>query len=899
MYRRSNAIPVLVAAACTLSPAIVRAQEALADSPEAVVEAYVARLGIESVRAAALRARLDRAPAEQRPQLAAQLGAIYVDQLERATTAEDRLRIEALAQDLIRRHPSVDMGELRINLQRVQYAAGESIAERHRLRMASDDELREAERLLRRSMSVFREIAASAHRRVELLERRESRGESGDDLREALSEARRVRSLGMYYTGWSRYYLAFLTGDRAIAGEAIDAFGWVLNAPGGRGASLDRLPQGITRFEHVARAAVGVAMCESLRGQDVTALRWLDALAGGGEVPQVVKDGLLARRIAVLGDGGRWYDLRAVIERLPVRADGFRLSVAEARLLSVVAFEGIGESSVRDPVAIVGETLGQLALGELVRRGEVAHVLDLVQRFGESRVSGEGFVVRFVQGLQAYERARELFADGGEAESEPTGSAEVATRFRSAASSLRRALEAEDAELFPEQVAECRRMRGLSLYFAGELREAARVLTAAASDAGSPARREEAMWFAIVALDRAIRAGDRSAEAERDRLATLYLASFPSGERAARLLIGASGDQSDPERAVEVLLSIEAGSAVYESARRRASQLLYRMYRDRSGAARSFAAARFAAVGAEVFEMERRIALDPTHSEASVRAATSAVQIGRQLLDVLLGGDAPDVPGAEGVLVSLRDLARVTGADLRSIEGELAYRALQIALLRGDSNGVRERSRELGWIGGPFVSAGDRLVYNRAMRELSANPEDRDALAMLVDTGVRVADAMRASDAGLQDAATLGVHDRVAEAAAVLWRLEGDRATLEVALTLDRRAIDAGQATVRMLRRAGELREASGDHPGALEAWRVLLAGATPGESVWFEARYESLRLLAGLDPSRARAVLAQHRVLHPELGPQPWGGKIAELAERLDRGSNSVNNAQDPGDKQ
>lgn len=852
---------------------------------EATVDAYLISLDLEPVRAAMLRHRLDRAPEAEQLRLAEELGSIYAGMLERASTSEERLRVESLANELMRRFPGAETSELRINLQRVQYAAAERFAEMHRLRMASPAELAEAERILRRSVPIFREVAMAAHRRVEVYERRDARTELTEDMRAALDESRRIRSLAMYYLGWSRYYLAYLTGDRSGAGEAVDAFGWLLNAPGGRGATLDRLPQGMTRYEHVARAAVGVALCESLRGQDVTAVRWLDALGSGAETPKGVRDALTARRIAVLSAGGRWYDLKTLVDRLPPRADGFRLTVPEARLLAVSAFEGLGsvDSTSRGDALLV-EAIGQVGLGELVRRGEVSHVLDMVEQYGAALIGEEGFVVRFVTGLQAYERARETHAETGERVSEPTTSADVARAFLLASRAFGEALGSEDADLFPAQRAECRRLRGLSLYFAGELREAARLLAAAASDTSADetdAQREEALWFAIVALDRAIRGGDRGVTPERDRLATLYLASFPGTERAARLLIGAPGDRVDPQRAVEVLLSISPSSEVYEAARRRASQLLYRLYRESSGTTRTYAASRFIDVGAEVFAADRRTAEASRDESVSARAARDAVQVGRQLLDVLLGTEASDALRAEEVLEAVREIGRLHGAGVRELEPELAYRALQASVLRDQASLIRERTRALRDLGGVFAAAGDRLLYNRAAARASASPDDAGVLRELVESGVRIAEELRRGPEGLRDPSALGVHDRVADAAARLWAIEGDEAARDIAIALDRRAIEAGQATVRMLRRSGELREAAGDPGGALDAWRMLMSGATPGEDLWFEARYESLRLLLAVDPERGQAVLQQHRVLHPEWGPEPWGERIRLLHER------------------
>ena len=59
----------------------------------------------------------------------------------------------------------------------------------------------------------------------------------------------------MYYAGWSGYYLAFMTGNQALAEEALGHFGWLLNAEAGQPPEIERLPPETLRYEHVARAA--------------------------------------------------------------------------------------------------------------------------------------------------------------------------------------------------------------------------------------------------------------------------------------------------------------------------------------------------------------------------------------------------------------------------------------------------------------------------------------------------------------------------------------------------------------------------------------------------------------------------------------------------------------------
>jgi hypothetical protein len=164
---------------------------------------------------------------------------------------------------------------------------------------------------------------------------------------------------------------------------------------------------------------------------------------------------------------------------------------------------------------------------------------------------------------------------------------------------------------------------------------------------------------------------------------------------------------------------------------------------------------------------------------------------------------------------------------------------------------------------------------------MKAGPADAELSRQVVRYGSRVLETA-ASAKVENDASIVATRDSVAQAAAVLWRTEKDRKMLELAIKLDRAQLDSGNRTASSLRRLGELMEASGDNALALAAWRELLNGLPNGSTEWYEARYESLRLLAASAPAEAAEVMRQHKILHPDFGPEPWGPKLAGLDARL-----------------
>jgi hypothetical protein len=94
--------------------------------------------------------------------------------------------------------------------------------------------------------------------------------------------------------------------------------------------------------------------------------------------------------------------------------------------------------------------------------------------------------------------------------------------------------------------------------------------------------------------------------------------------------------------------------------------------------------------------------------------------------------------------------------------------------------------------------------------------------------------------------------------------------------------IERRPRNARFLRLAGLLAEQFDDLPRALECWRTLVSGTAQGSAAWYEAKFHQITVLVQIDPDRARSVLAQHRLLHPDYGPKPWGERLRRVAAEL-----------------
>ncbi|GAB4383636.1 MAG: hypothetical protein Kow0022_03980 [Phycisphaerales bacterium] len=855
------------------------AQELVApDSPDSMVERYLQLHGLRQLQASLLRDRLARAVGDERLPVAERLGAIYAEMLSDNIDAAQRQELERLSGELFESVPGVDSFGLRIKLAKAQYLPAERSAERWRMGLADEAERVEAERVLGLVRDTFRALGRSLNARVEALERQRGRGTEIDQaaVGAQLTEAQALRSSAFYYAGWSGYYLAMLTERKDVAESAIRDLGWLLGAEGGS-VGLDRLNSALLSYEHVARAALAVGLCRSITGDHGGAVTWMRTLGESPELHQSVGEQLFTRWMDVLARAGRWDELREHVASRGERP----LPLAEARLLAVLTMSA-QTRGVADDADRTAQSLASMAIADLVARGEIGHVLDLLRRFGTLPIGGDGFIVQYVRGLLAYEQARAAHRAGGEDESRPTRQASVAARYGAAADLLRGAFEAEDATRFAGERVRAGLTLGLSEYYRGHLLEAADRLEATASLATQADQREEALWRAIVALEELADSGNEEARQRSRALGVVYMSEFPTTERAAVLLLRrADTEEIDSERAIEVLFAVERDSPIYEAARRHLGRLLYRAYRRAPAERRDAEASRFLSVAEELLAMDEQKVRSGEQEEALAAAQAVVVRV-RQILDVVLSSPAPELARAERALARLERVANETGMSLAELSDELAYRHLQIALVRGQHDRVEELLAELTRRGGRFARAADRLLYRDAIGAWTRQGAGAPEAERVVRFGGRILGTPDDSGERLSDDALMSVADRVSEAAEYLWCASGDEAMRDLALRLARQWFERGRWTEPMLRRLAATGESAGDKRAAFDAWNTLSAAYEQGEPAWFEARYNALRLLIELDPQRGRQAVLQHEVLFPSYGPEPWGDRLRALAVRV-----------------
>jgi tetratricopeptide (TPR) repeat protein len=529
------------------------------------------------------------------------------------------------------------------------------------------------------------------------------------------------------------------------------------------------------------------------------------------------------------------------------------------------------------------DELSRACVTELAARGELQQVLDLAQRFGIEALGdagGAGFAFKYVQGVIKYQQARTSHNS-----EEPTLDAEIGAMYGGAAAALKAAAAEPDAPKYPVPAASCLRLIAWCSFFRGNFLDATAEFEEASSAlSGNDAA--EALWMAVVSLDKVVEAG-RSIEA-REQLNGLidrFLALYPDHPNAARLMVKRSFriEEASPET-VNDLLAVPPSSDVYDLAQGRAADMLYQLFRRSREDDRLGYASQFLSVAVPL------ISEPPRRRESSHADLAPFVVRCRQVLEVALAEGVERLVAARAAIDSLEAVNLIDPASVSPHRDEIDCRKVQERLYAGDADAAATLTEEL-W-SRDATSIWSRLavrsMFKQAFRvwrsaEAEATPQERQAAVERVARyGGRVLYEFGDEPDALERSGAMGYYTAVADATFALWQSSGDPERAKAALFLYDKLLARRPNSAAFLRAAALLAEKVDRQPRALDHWRRLVAGSEVGSEGWYEAKFHQIQLLAKLDPPRAREVMNQHKQLNPNFGPSPWGPKIKGLDEQI-----------------
>lgn len=852
---------------------------------------YLETSGLTTLLASHLDAELRVAEGITRARLAQRLARLYAQLLEAASDQQVIRGLEERARALLDLVPDADSLDLRLTLARSTYARAEQDAERWRLRLNSRADADAARRVFIELEPQFADLAIAADRRVDSLEKQEesSTGSGADRslLAAALVTVRRTRSMGHFLAGWCAYYAAEL--DPASAGDAPGRaerhFGWLLNARADTAPSIERVPESLLEYEHVARAALGVAMCHSLRGQHEQARRWIDLLVTRTDPPPSVQRAVRVRRLVMLARAGDWAEVSAVIDPRGAGPGAAVIEPLEVRLLAVLALEarhaGVEAAPLR-PLII-------FALEYLAGHGETQQVLDLASRYFDrvDDIAPGGFLPAYIRGLREFDRADRARKAAGERDDRPPADPETRRVFAQAMKFFGESLASSDASEYESAIPGITLLDALARFYSAEsamdLAEAAGRFEKAAEkfELGRDPQAARAALLAIRALDAAGERsrGDTALAARRRILIDRFLEQHPAHPSASALLYerALSGGRS-PAEAARDLLSIADDSPVAYAAHYQASRLLYDLFLAAAPGARDAAALEFLSAAEPLLEQARR-------ARSDADTMTGAISTARRILDCLLKLEGADPARARKALDFLVSTAERGVALSPGVPAEIEYRAVQIALLENDWNAADHARARLRAIDSALAAAAGRAIYQRAADLFEqadpASAERHERARDVMRMAQVVLDELPAGQ-GLSDPAVATVYATFARAASESFAQSRDARAGAIATECYAILLAAYPSDSNFLRGAAEHATRVGDAPGALSAWRGLLAGLPQGSEGWFDALVRIVEILGATDPEGARAALARHRILFPDLGPEPWRSRLLEAERRI-----------------
>ncbi len=865
--------PVELLLAVLLGFAAPSAPAAAAAAPSDAVAVWLEAQGLDELLAVHLEQQLESTVGSERDEMVLRLVGIYSGLLETVNDPAVLLALEGRSRKLLTA-ASADAGvELRLALIHGSYRAAEKIAESHRLRASTPQQIERAKETLAEIIPQLHGLRSRLEERIAQADRRLQRA-TGNEVAILTAESQRDdRLLGRcrFLNAWAQYYQSWLHDRGANARIAEQLFAELLQADSGRPDPAD-ISVDLRADEGVARGILGMALCKSLTSTSATAIRWVDLLENPAVFAEI-RDEAPAWKMAIYLEHGEYAAAEAILAKArEQKGKDEGPPLPWLRLAAVHALEGIKNNAE-------AAKLARLALTLLASRGELQQVLDLSQRYGTAALGQEGFAFRYVKAVQDYEAAR-----GAHGDDEPTKAAALTAGYALAMQGFQEALAEPDTERYPQASGSCRWLIGWCLYFQSRFAEARPAFEQAADDLIA-AQAAEALWMAVICLDRATPSGaEDQLNQELAAFIDVVLDRFPSSPHAPKLVLRralASGEVSP--KVVEDLLAIPPENDVYVAAQRRAAEILYRLFRGATGEPKLAYGSEYMAISLPLVGAWAEL-LDPTDGTA-LRLYLSR---SRRVLEVALTPGLDRLAAAARILDDLDDLGERGGADLAVLASEIEYRRVQYLLGGAGSAAAAEvadqlweRDRDSLW-----ARIAVRSVFDAALRRWRAaeNPmlADRDDLALVVQFGRR----LLGEDGGQPDMqvreGVLALQSTVAEALLRLWQRTGDQRTAAESLAVYDRVLAARPNDADSLRAVAQIATALNQTDRALDAWRTLVSGTPPGTGPWLEAKFHLIELLAATDPARARDVMDQHKTLNTGYGPEPWASRLEALDRRI-----------------
>jgi|GEM_PF-1083847 len=839
--------------------------------------------GLDSLAALRVEELASKASPEDRAQLLDRLAEIFARVLDTTEDQATQERLLARADALVEELATAKGDALRVSAARTRYRDAARLAEGIRAGIPGDATAASA--TLSAQAAALLEVAKRAEKRAADIDKRAERasGLARDLAVDAMDEERSMAGQARYLAAWSLLYRGFLAKSQEDTTRARTIFGDLLGASDGK-LNPDDISDDLRSDEAFASAVLGYALATARVQGFAESFKYLKLLESDETHPSV-GDALPGWKLIAALEARSFGDARQLFTRVAPRDDAANWArVAVSRAVE----DGDAANSsggAKDAAVLLNEAVATLAA-----RRDLGAIRDLVGRYGEGILGADaaGFVPRYVRAVRLYDDAQSAIAKAGEDE-DKLKSAEVRGPSQEAADALGAALEAADIKQYEDAAQSCRLMRAWSLRGAGRFADGAKAFDEVAG-ASLGERAEDAARAAIACIDDQHRqttdvASRDAAEKELISRIDAYLSRFPASDAVPSLLVRKIALVADPASGdIERLLQVRPDTKEWLPSRRQALSALYRAFRAGKEPREE--------TGKRYLQILGELPADP-----KTQLPASSPAIARQALEVVLANEVRDLKTAMSLIAALEAAGAAGEFDLRAADEEIAYRKLQLAILS-------ERWADVEAALAPFekpeatelwADAALRLAIRGAEGKRRSTPSDSPARAGYVATIVRAGDAilLRAGGPAVALADTTKDSQAYAQLARValdarveLVKSSADADSAKAGLPIAEALLAKTPRDATILRAAAGLAEAAGNYEDAANHLRALVGGLPARTNPWFEAKVDQMRVLAKLDPVRARTVIDQYRTLYPDLGPEPWRTRIAEIDATVPKSS-------------
>ena len=850
------------------------------------ISSWLERHGLVRQLAIHLEDQLPSLPASERPAFLLRLAELYGLLLESETDAQSRDELERRGRALLKKiGPNTTSSlTLRLALARGAYRGAERLSERWRFRAVVDQDESSIRDLFEDVITDLSMLGNEISRELSTAKRRlENSSRSA-----AAVEVDRVRQLGSLRTevqfllGWSKYYAAWLGGPSQRLPEARAIF-WSLLEPDQSFASPDKVAKSSLEVEYLARAVLGLALISSHSGQLKKALEWLELLEAN-DAFESVRNQVPTWRLAIQLEQGNYELAREMIEKLVRQENDLTFSTVGDPVASHVAWLRMaavaGLSS--QPQTETSRQFARWAVTELAAQEQMQSVLELARRFGSAAMGKSGFAIEYVNAVMAYYDLRKRH--GSE---EPTEDPELLSLYATVADQFQAALESSDRLNYSEAIIDGERLLAWSEYFQGHWERAATLFEKVSNQQRPPAS-ADAHWMTIVCFD--LLRKETPGQVDTEHLGGLvesFLQMYPMDERAGQLILHQALNQTAAsQQAVDRLLNISYESDVYDQAQQRAAQMLYQLFRDSEGSEQLEFAAQYLSIALPLItEDAQRV------SVISKLDVDRLIARCRRVLDVSLTKGVLRMSAARQALGILDIEAIAEHLDSSEIANELAYLRLKERLFSDDIDSARKLAQQLyeKQPEGLWSRQAARLIFQKAVARRNESTDNRDIDYDVMKYGVRILDEYANESEALKRPSVRQYTIEVARSALKVWERSQDPEAGELARELFGSLLEAFPKDRLFLRASAVLSQSQGDWMTAMAAWRRLLNGLPMDSDGWYEAKYQQIRILAEHDPEAAQDVMRQFKVLHLDMGPEPWGDLMRELDADLQITNQSI----------